>query len=305
MYQPKKWWIGLPLVAALFALAAAFDTETIEKDIGARVRSRLQEASQAIDNPQVAVNGRDVAVSGSALSESAKTEAIAIAGRQAGVRKISDATTVIPVVKPFVFVAERVGKRVTFSGNAPSASGRDKMKAAAAAIGAELADNAGFAGGAPQGFGEFAAFAIAQLARLDPGKIRLVDNALSISGQTKTSADYENALAAVEAPPDGAVVAALEISAPRVSPYVWSAARSGEKIALAGSIPSNDVRVGIAAKAAAIATTAAVSDETHVGSGAPPGDFAAAVAFALAELGKLTQGKVVLTDAKLTIEGAG
>jgi OOP family OmpA-OmpF porin len=48
-----------------------------------------------------------------------------------------------------------------------------------------------------------------------------------------------------------------------------------------------------------------VSDATQLGAGAPAGDFAAALAFAVGELGKLSQGKVAVSDGKIFIEGQG
>lgn len=302
MLQPKKWWIGLPLLAVLFVLFAALHAEKIETDIAARVRATLAGASRAIDNAQVAVSGRDVSISGLTLSPTAKTQALQEAGRQEGVRSVTDKTEVPALAKPFVFVLERKAGKITLSGHAPVTGEREKIRAVAAR-GAEVLDSAAYAAGAPKQFEALTTFALAQLAKLDPGKVTLSDATLSISGEVKTNADYESVVAALKAPPAGATVTAVEILAPRVSPFVWSAAKLGGAIALSGAAPSNNARAFIAAKAAAAG--AGVNDETRIASGAPRGDFAAAAAFALTELAKLTRGKVVLSDAALTIEGAG
>jgi OOP family OmpA-OmpF porin len=305
MLQPTKWWIGLPAIAALAFVVATLETQTVETDIAKRVGAKLARTPGAIDHPQVAVEGRDVVISGVALDETAKRQALSALISEDGVRSITDATTALAVAKPFVVSFERKGKKIAVTGFAPPTDARNKIKAAAAAFGADISDATALAAGAPKDFTALAEFALAQLARLDPGKATLTDGALTLSGDAKSSADYEAAFAAARAAPAGVTVSTLEISPPRVSPYVWSAANIGAMIALSGAVPSNDLRTAIVNKAASIASGAAVSDQTQIGAGAPKGDFSGAVAVALAELGKLSQGKVTLTDAKLTIEGQG
>lgn len=305
MLQPLKWWIGLPAVAVLAYLSATFETPTIETEIAQRVAARINRTPGVIDNPRIVVEGRDVVLSGVALDESAKREALAALGEEAGVRSVTDSTSALAIAKPFVIAFERKGKKIALMGAAPPTDARENLKTAAAALGVELSDATALAAGAPKDFGAFAEFALKQLGRLDPGKATLTDNSLALSGEARSSADYDAALATAKAAPAGVVVSALEISPPRVSPYVWSAANNGAIIALSGFVPSNDMRATIVNKAASIASGAAVSDLAQIGGGAPKGDFASATSVALAELGKLAEGKVALTDTKLTIEGRG
>jgi OOP family OmpA-OmpF porin len=305
MLQPKKWWIGLPIVAGLGYFATSLETPSIESDISRRLSAKLAGTEDAIDGPQVSVNGRDATLSGVAIDEDLKRQALADLRNIAGVRLVADATMALAPAKPFTVSFERHGGKIVLSGHLPTKSAREKIKTAIAALGAELSDSSALAAGAPNNFAELADFVLAQLAKLDPGKAALADNKFTLTGEAKTVADYDDVFAAAKSAPAGISVAALDVSPPRVTPYVWSAANIGEMVALTGSIPSNDLRAKIVAKAASISSGSAVSDAMQIGAGVPAGDFESAVSFALLELGKLAQGKAVLTDSKLAIEGRG
>ena len=305
MLQPRKWWIGLPIVAGLAYAAAERETPGIENDIARRLSAKLAQSEDAIDNPQIKVDGRDVALSGVAIDENLKRETLADLRRLEGVRSIADATATLSSAKPYTLSFERNGGKIVLTGHLPAKSAREKIRTAVSALGAELSDAASLAAGAPGNFSALTDFALAQLARLDPGKASLADASLTLSGAAKTAADYDGLFTTAKSAPSGIVIAALDISPPRVSPYVWSARIIGEMVALTGSIPSNDLRKKLVVKASTIGAGAAVSDATQIGSGAPAGDFESAVSFALTELGKLAHGKAELTDLKLSIEGQG
>jgi OOP family OmpA-OmpF porin len=305
MYQPKKWWIGLPIVAALVYFAERSVTPAVEADIARRIEARLARAPGAIDNPQVSAKGRDVTVAGVGLAADEKSRAIADLRREDGVRALTDSTSALVVAKPFVLTLERNGPKVTMTGNIPVAGEREKLRAEIAAAGLEVADKTAHAAGAPTVFRDLAQFSARRLAELDPAKATLTDDSLAIAGEARSGADYDKAVAALKSPPPGARVMAAEIAPPRVTPYVFSAAAGEGMISLSGHIPTSELRRRMVAKAASLGAGAAVSDATQIGSGAPKGDYAGALAFALAELGKLAQGKVSIVDAKVSVEGQG
>lgn len=305
MIQPGKWWIGLPLLAVLLVLAATLNSETIETDIGARARAALAQDPRALDNAQVAVAGRDVSVSGVALSKDATAKLLESVERQEGVRSVADATVAPPLAKPFVFALERKGEKLALTGNAPVTGERDKIRAAAASKGLETTDAAAYAAGAPNNFEALASYGLALLAELENGKVAIADTTLSVSGAAKSSEVYERTLAALKSPPAGAVVGTVDIRPPLVSPFVWSAAKAGDAVTISGFAPSGKIRDALAAKAATVVAAAEIKDETRIASGAPNGDFAAAAALALSELAKLAEGKVALSDSRLSIAGAG
>lgn len=304
MHLPKRWWIALPILAGLAYLANDSLTPQLEAALRARVAARLNETPRTIDNPRIAVVGRDITVGGVALSAEEKHRVFALLGSEAGARVLNDATEPLGVASPFALKIERRGARVAISGNMPVSEWREKLRADLLAMGFEVQDSAGFAQGAPANFADIVGFAVKRLAELDPADATVSDATLSLSGEARSSEDYERAVALKTAPvgPD-ALKAAL--SPPRVSPYVFSATLNGGVIALSGHLPTDELRRKVVALAAQSGAGAAVSDATQLGAGAPAGEYGAALSFAVSELAKLSQGKATVIDGKVIFEGQG
>lgn len=89
---------------------------------------------------------------------------------------------------------------------------------------------------------------------------------------------------------------------PIASPYVWNARRTGRKVTLSGSVPSEGFRVSLLAAARRALPQAEILDEMVPARGAP-GAFNPAVAFALLRLADLGEGGVSLTDSTLVVRG--
>jgi OOP family OmpA-OmpF porin len=301
MIQPTKWWIGLPVLAVLFTIVATTNVEKIEKDLGDRARAALDRSPGAIEGANVAVDGRDVRLSGVALSHEAVASVVKGVEEFEGVRAVSDATTPPPLAAPFVFSLERKGKSLALAGNAPVPGERVAVRAAAVGIGLELSDASVSALGAPKNFAALAAYGVTLLDALGEGRVSVSDAALSVTGAAATFDGYDRAEAALKTPPAGVSVTAAEIAPPRVSPFVWSAAKAGEVVSLFGYAPSEKTRETLVAEAASLGEA---SDQTRVAGGAP-GDFAAAATAALRELSKLSSGKASIADGVVSIEGSG
>jgi OOP family OmpA-OmpF porin len=89
---------------------------------------------------------------------------------------------------------------------------------------------------------------------------------------------------------------------PIASPYIWSGQRTGRKITLSGSVPSEGSRVSVLAVARRALPEAEIVD-TMVPAWGAPEVFNAAVGFALGNLAGLSQGTVTLNDSTLVIQG--
>ncbi len=303
MHLPKRWWIGLPILAATTYFANDAVIPQAEAALRARIAARLAESPGVVDNPQISVTGRDVTIAGVALSPENKDRVFAMLGAESGARTLTDATQAVTLAKPFVLKLERHGARVSISGNMPVSQEREKLRADLAARGFDVSDSASFANGAPSNFGDIAAYAIKRLAELDPAETIVSDATLSVAGEARSSADYDKAIVALKSAPPGAAIKA-DVTPPRISPYVFSAKLGDGVVSLSGHVPSDDVRRKVVAMAATAGLGAAVSDATQLGGGAPAG-YAAAVDFALRELGKFSQGKAVIADGKVSFEGQG
>jgi OOP family OmpA-OmpF porin len=305
MQRPNKWWIGLPFLAAIAYFASDSITRKIEIDLATRAAEQLAQLPDAIDNAKVVAAGRDVAVSGVALSPEGRDQALLDIRRIDGLRAALDETKVIGTAKPFVLRLERKGGLISLEGDMPVRSERDKLHAELFRLGFEISDRSNYAREAPPVFVDLALFAARKLAEMDPGAATLTDDALSLEGEAKLDADLDKLIASAKSAPAGARVDHVSVTPPRVSPYAWSATRKGEMISLEGFVPTSEARTQILTGAAKAAAGAAVSDATHIGSGAPEGDFIGAVGVALAQLAKLTAGKVSLKDSGLTVQGEG
>jgi len=305
MPRPGKWWIGLPILAGIIYLAGDTLTRRIELDLSNRAAQLLAEEKGALDGAEVVANGRDIVISGVVLSAPGRDKALLAIGQMDGARAALDQTRPVETVHPFALKMERKGLRVTLDGAIPPGGERDRLRKELIVQGLEIIDHSRYAEGAPAVFPELAGFAAQRLAEMDPGVATLSDDALSLMGDALPEIDLEKLIAAAKSPPEGARIEKMEIYPPRVSPYGWSAARKGEMVALEGFVPSGEARAHVIEKAGGIAAGAAVSDAMRIGSGAPSGDFLGAVDVALAELGKLASGKVALSDASLSVEGAG
>jgi OOP family OmpA-OmpF porin len=305
MMQPGKWWIGLLPLAILVTIAATMTGETIEADIAGRARSALARVAtpQTLADASVAVDGRDVAISGTALSREAAPAVAAEIAKEDGVRVVIDKTAAPGLAKPFVLSLERRGKALALSGNVPPGA-RETLHAAAAAKGFALADEAAYAFGAPENFDALAVYAIAVLDALGDGELILSDASLTASGAAASFDAYDQALAALRSPPAGVAVKAVEVTAPRVAPFVWSAAKSGALVSLFGYAPSPAVHDALVSEAASLEGATTLADQSRVASGAPA-EFAAAARAALRALERLENGRAALADNRLSIAGAG
>jgi OOP family OmpA-OmpF porin len=303
MHQPRKWWIGLPVLAGVAMMANVVLVPSVEAGLTARARAALAQNPDAIDQATIAVDGRDVAIGGLAVGD--RTRVFAQLRADPAIRTLTDVTASVSLASPFLLRIDRRGDVATVSGYTPLANARSRIADDLAALGLSVADKTVYARGAPANFATLTHFAAQQIAALDPAEISVDDATLSISGEARDDEAYEKTRAALQSPPEGVGAVRGAILPPRVAPYVFGAAIGPGVIALSGHLPDPELRRAAVAKAAALGHGAAVNDATRPGSGAPTGDYAAAVDAALDALSRLSQGKVAISDAKIAIEGEG
>ncbi len=303
MHQPRKWWIGLLVLVGVAATADVALVPSVEAGLAASARAALADNPDSIDRATVAVDGRDVSIGG--LSVGDKARVFAQLRANPALRTLTDATSAISLASPFALRIDRRGDVATVSGYTPLSNARARIADDLSALGLAVDDKTVYARGAPANFSALTHFATQQLAALDPAEISLNDASLSISGEARDDEAYEKTQAALQSPPEGVGAVHGAILPPRVAPYVFGAAIGPGVIALSGHLPDPELRRATIAKAAALGHGAAVNDSTRPGSGAPAGDYAAAVGVALDALSRLAQGKVAFSDAKIAIEGEG
>ena len=306
MHQPSKWWTGLIPVAALWIASGTFVTDPVESDILSRARDVA--ASLSPDTAaalKTSVAGRDVRVEG---PEFAKGQGAAIAraiAEATGVRLVAARFDPVAAASPYVFSATRSGDQFILKGGVPSPVMRARLMEAAksAAPKADIVDALNYATGAPQSFDAIALRGLGEAAKLEGGTFSLSDKTYSIAGEAATSAIYEAAIAATQKLPAGAVLGTVGVLAPEAKPFVWSATTDGVATTLSGVAPSIETRTAIARAATSLLPGRMIVDQMGIARGAPTGDFAAATAYALNELGRLAKGRVAIVDGAYTING--
>ncbi|MGJ5177279.1 OmpA family protein [Bradyrhizobium oligotrophicum] len=305
MHQPSKWWTGLIAVAVLWFAAMIFKTAGVEDDIAPRARAAV--AAAAPDTAaalKLSVAGRDVRIEGPEFSPD-QPDRLSDAAAVNGVRLVDGSYDKLPAPKPYTFRVARNGTQLVLEGGVPTPAIRNAVVAAAraAATGGEVVDRLGYALGAPAEFPAIAGHGLVQAARLNGGTFALADKAYSIAGTAASSDIYEAAIAATRQLPGGAVLANAAILPPEAKPFIWSAVREDKSVVMSGVVPTDEIRRALEAAAVKAWPGSSVMHHMQIARGAPAGDFNAYTAYALAELSRLSTGRVVLSDANYMIAG--
>ncbi|GLH78974.1 hypothetical protein SSBR45G_38830 [Bradyrhizobium sp. SSBR45G] len=304
MHQPSKWSAGLIVVGVLWLAAMSFKTAGVEDDIAPRakqaVAAALPDTAAAL---KVSVAGRDVRIEGPEFSAD-QSDRLNDAAAVNGVRLVDGNYDKLPMPKPYAFRAERDGNRLVLTGAVPTPAVREAVLNAARGTGVgEVVDRLGYGLGAPVNFAAIAGHGLVQAAKLNGGKFSLADKAYAIAGAAVSSDIYESAIAATRQLPAGAVLDKVDILPPEAKPFIWSADRNGKSIVMSGVVPSDDIRRALEAAAVKAWPGSSVTHQMQIARGAPAGDFNAYAAYALAELGRLSNGRVVISDASYAISG--
>lgn len=294
---------GIAVAFLLAAVAVAVRLSAIEADLGTRVRAQL--AADGQEWATVEVSGRRITIRGTAPSPESQGSAVLAAAQVPGVAGAANASDLLAVATPYVWIAKRSGKVVTLSGNVPSESARNAVLAGArrALPDAEIRDDMTLARGAAANFNSTTAFALDRLEDLTDGVITVTDGIVSVSGVAASSTSYAEARGAfLEQTPEAVTLGPVEVLPARADPFVWSAKYDGSSVQLAGYVPNEVVHETLAAAAGGIFGQAPITDEMRVASGEPEG-FTEAATFALGALGRLREGEVSLSGLTLQLSG--
>lgn len=311
MSQPGRWLWGLVPLALLWGAGNLFLGEAIERDVGRRaVAVAAAAAGEAPGARPVTarIDGRDVTISGEALSADGAARAIARLRAEFGVRRALGGLSQVVAQKPYSWSATRRGDVVTLTGFVPDETTARSLVAAAeqGLPGLRVEDRQSFAFGAPAGFASMAAAVLAELPRLASGKVALDDMRFCIEGVAATPDAYlalRSALANL--PREGFQPVACTLEAPSVTPYRFSAEKlSQEALRIEGFVPPALREAVQEALRRAFPAPVTVEDLTKPASGEPPA-FLTRVTRALADLARLRQGRAELEADAYRLSGEG
>ncbi|HEX6000173.1 MAG TPA: OmpA family protein [Hyphomicrobiaceae bacterium] len=301
----RRWLWGVVPLVGLGLAAAQYERAAIEQDLTERAERAMKGhgAYWAVVN----FSGRDVVLTGDATTDKERREAAAELRRVWGVGDINNNAGLPPVAEPYTWSAQRRGDRIRLQGHYPNRAVRQTIigMTKAAVPGLEVVNRMRLARGAPANDTWLAAlsFGLKQLASLRRGEVKLDDLTMSISGAAEDTASYRLITTALKSgPPKGITLASVQIAAPVVSPYTWSAQFAGGQLELSGHVASEGARSEVlgAARTAAVGTT--VVDRMEPAGGAPKGWSDAAAAL-IKQIVRLQSGSAEMKDTAVVVGG--
>ncbi len=224
-----------------------------------------------------------------------------------GVMLVADKVTP-PAISPYLWTARRQGNQIQLGGYVADEGLREQIFAHAKKTFPRLAivDRMETGAGAPDGLAAVARAALEQLARLENGEVKLVDNNIRIVGRAPDQATADAAATGLRTSTEGFnVTTAITYPAPApppVSPYVIKIDYSGSSVTVKGYVPSEEARGQLLAAARKRFPNTEVRDELQLGAGEPAMWLPCAVA-GLSKLGDLDSGGFTITDTKLDLIG--
>ena len=190
-------------------------------------------------------------------------------------------------------------------GTIGSQEARERILAAArASTTGPVTDAMTVIAGLPANLEAKALSAIEQLRGLASGTAKIAGTVYSFTGVAADPQAFDRLAAAVRGASDGFTMGDLIVAPPVVSPFSWSARRTGEALTLQGFAPSEAAKAAVLALARRLAGSTAVVDEMRLAGGFPDGvDFGALTGAALTQLFRLSEGSAQLNGNRLTLAG--
>lgn len=214
-------------------------------------------------------------------------------------------------IKPYTFNVEYDGKQVILDGYVPTEEDRDALKRFAERTfpGAQIVDRMQLGAGAPEGFRDAAETGMAQVGRLEEGRMKMRDTEVEITGVAReqqvaesVGAEMRQGLPSRFRSFDNVTVAEAEV--PQVDPYTWSAEFDGRTISLEGYIQSEDDRGDAVNEARRRLPNARIDDRMQIAkSKIDVQIWLQRVDYALEQLSRLDPGRVGLSNDRFTIAG--
>jgi len=137
---------------------------------------------------------------------------------------------------------------------------------------------------------------------LDRRQIEVAGRDVTFAANAFSETGRREAVASVEAVPGVRRVNDETKLVPEARPFVWSAERDVVRVTLGGSSPLPASKNKLLEKARAALGGVEVVDQMNLARGAPP-HFDAATALLVDQIGKLKDGKITLSDDKVSLTG--
>ena len=305
--NPSYWLLGLVPIAMLSWVAVQLEHENIEADLSHRAQSAMRRGGAGWAVPTF--SGRDGIVTGRADDPRERLRVLDRIQDVWGVRVAIDRSQLLELVEDYQWSATAENGRLRLAGYVPSESDRAAIigHAKSAFPAARVDDDMRLARTKLNVDTWLAgtAFSLDNLAQLKSGRASLARLELSMTGEARTIAAYRKVKQALaKSRPDHVGLALERVTAPVVSPFVWSAVADAAqgRVEIGGYAPSDAERDRIAGRAKTLYRNTKVTDRSDVADGAPVG-WSDAVKVSLDQLAQLRSGEVDFSGATLKFSG--
>ncbi len=295
------------LVALLMGYSASYyKAPDIEADIQARTEARLAEAEVAGDL-LVETDGRDVTLRGYAGSEAEKARILEDAETVWGALGPIDAIKLLEVVEPYALsmIKEEGGKPVLL-GVAPSDAARTALIGRAKEVlGDGLVSDVTLAAGVPDGDWVGAVSrGMEGLSVLDHGELRVIDKAMTLTGQASGSAEAARIdTLKGEVDPAFTLASDLDLARPLVTPFTFEASKTADGFVIQGHAPDDETRSMLLSRLKEKAGDSEVLASIVLADGMPDEAWPARAAAALDALAVLETGSLSISDRDVQLQG--
>src|SRR5712675_1573428 len=137
---------------------------------------------------------------------------------------------------------------------------------------------------------------------LDKARIAVAGRDVTLAADAFSEDGRGSAAAAVQAVPGVRRINDETRLVPEAKPFVWSAERDVVRVTLGGSAPLPASKVKLVEAARASLGGVEVADQMNLSRGAPP-RFDDAASLLLDQIGKLKDGKITISDSKVSLSG--
>lgn len=292
-------WVAPGLVTVLCGttLSLAMTSADIATDLSTRSQAAMDR--DGYDWAELALNGRDLVLSGTTTDTAIVEAATTRLANLSGIRSVASDVTLAPLASPYTLVASIEGNAIALDGGIPNEFTRQRLLA----LVASAQDSMQLRSGMPQRriWTSGAEFAIDQLQYLDQGQVSISDLTVDIVGRARSERAFRDLLIVMRAgAPSGVTLGRVEITPALVTPYQWSAAFDGKRIEVSGFVPNDALAERFRT---ADVGGLPVATGLALASGEPVG-FADLSSRLLEQLATLEYGSATITDGRSTLVGA-
>ncbi|SMQ62609.1 Outer membrane protein OmpA [Devosia lucknowensis] len=279
---------GVLTVAGGTAVALAMTTPAMVETLEQQGRDAMHRAGA--EWAHVSVTGRNVLLTGTTSSDAEKNAAVAELSLISGLAAVDETVTVAPLASPYRLNVAVEGGRVSLFGSVPNEELRQQLLRDHDVADADLQIRSGQPDEALWRNG--VEFAFSQAAHVDDGYFELSGLTLNAVGRARSEKALGELDIALAALPAGISAGTIALEPMRVTPYTWRAEFDGNRIAISGHVPEEQVADRLRT---ADVSGIPVATGLSLASGAPDG-FAEQTKLLVEQLARLEQGEARITD---------